>query len=30
LYMEITKGKEGDVSDMTLAMLHEIRTATLD
>lgn len=30
LYMEITKGKEGDVSAMELAMLHEIRAATLD
>ena len=30
VYMEMTKSREGDVSDMTLAMLHEIRMATLD
>jgi hypothetical protein len=30
VYMEMIKSREGDVNDMTLAMLHEIRTATLD
>jgi hypothetical protein len=30
VYMEMTKSREGDVNDMTLAMLHEIRMATLD
>jgi hypothetical protein len=30
VYMEMTKSRLGDVSDMTLAMLHEIRMATLD
>jgi hypothetical protein len=29
VYMEMTKSNEGDVSDMTLSMLHDIRTATL-
>jgi hypothetical protein len=29
VYMEMTKSRAGDVSDMTLAMLHDIRTATL-
>jgi hypothetical protein len=30
VYMEIVKSREGDVSDMTLAVLHDIRMATLD
>jgi hypothetical protein len=30
VYMEMVKSKNGDVSDMTLAMLHDIRMATLD
>jgi hypothetical protein len=30
VYMEIVKSKKGDVSDMTLAVLHDIRTATQD
>jgi hypothetical protein len=30
VYMEMIKSKTGDVSDMTLAMLHDIRMATLD
>ena len=30
VYMEMVKSKKGDVSDMTLAVLHDIRTATLD
>jgi hypothetical protein len=29
-YMEMVKSKTDDVSDMTLAVLHDIRTATLD
>jgi hypothetical protein len=29
-YMEMVKSRKGDVSDMTLAVLHNIRTATLD
>ncbi len=29
VYMEMTKSREGDVNDMTLARLHEIRMATL-
>jgi hypothetical protein len=29
VYMEMVKSRRGDVSDMTLAMLHDIRTATL-
>jgi hypothetical protein len=29
-YMEMIKSKTGDVSDMTLAVLHDIRMATLD
>jgi hypothetical protein len=28
VYMEMVKSKQGDVSDMTLAMLHDIRMAT--
>jgi hypothetical protein len=27
--MEMVKSRQGDVSDMTLAVLHDIRTATL-
>jgi hypothetical protein len=30
VYMEMVKSRKGDVSDMTLAMLHDIRMATLD
>lgn len=30
VYMEMTKSREGDVNDMALAMLHDIRMATLD
>ena len=30
VYMEMTKSRQGDVSDMTLAVLHDIRMATLD
>jgi hypothetical protein len=30
VYMEMVKSKKGDVSDMTLAVLHDIRTATQD
>jgi hypothetical protein len=30
IYMEIVKSKTGAVSDMTLAVLHDIRAATLD
>ena len=30
IYMEMIKSKSGAVSDMTLAILHDIRTATLD
>ena len=30
VYMEMVKSRRGGISDMTLAMLHEIRTATLD
>ena len=30
VYMEMVKSREGDVSDMTLAVLHDIRAATLD
>jgi hypothetical protein len=30
VYMNMVKGRRGDVSDMTLAVLHDIRTATLD
>jgi hypothetical protein len=28
VYMEMVKSRKGEVSDMTLAMLHEIRRAT--
>jgi hypothetical protein len=30
IYMEMVKSKTGAVSDMTLAMLHDMRAATLD
>jgi hypothetical protein len=30
VYMEMVKSREGDVSDMTLAVLHDVRAATLD
>jgi hypothetical protein len=30
IYMEMTKSRTGDVSDLTLAVLHDIRMATLD
>jgi hypothetical protein len=30
VYMEMVKSREGGVSDMTLAVLHDIRAATLD
>jgi hypothetical protein len=30
VYLEIVKSRKGDVSDMTLAGLHDIRTATQD
>jgi hypothetical protein len=30
VYMEMIKSREGDVNDMTLAVLHDIRAATLD
>jgi hypothetical protein len=30
VYMEMVKSRRGDVSDMTLAVLHDIRMATLD
>jgi hypothetical protein len=30
VYMEMTKSREGDVNDMTLALLHEIRMATMN
>jgi hypothetical protein len=30
VYMEMVKSREGDVNDMALAMLHDIRMATLD
>jgi hypothetical protein len=29
IYMEVVKSRQGGVSDMTLAVLHDIRTATL-
>jgi hypothetical protein len=28
VYMEMVKSRKGDVSDMTLAVLHDIRAAT--
>lgn len=30
VYMEMVKSRKGDVSDMTLAVLHDIRSATQD
>jgi hypothetical protein len=30
VYMEMVKSNAGDVSDMTLAVLHDIRSATMD
>ena len=30
VYMEMVKSRKGDISDMTLAVLHDIRAATLD
>ena len=30
VYMEMTKSKEGAVSDITLAVLHDLRMATLE
>ena len=30
VYMEMVKSRKGDASDMTLAVLHDIRMATLD
>jgi len=30
VYVEMVKSRKGDVSDMTLAVLHDIRMATLD
>jgi hypothetical protein len=30
VYMEMVKSNQGSVSDMTLAVLHDIRTATTD
>jgi hypothetical protein len=30
IYMEMVKSRKGDISDMTLAVLHDIRMATLD
>jgi hypothetical protein len=30
VYMEMVKSRKGDVSDMTLAVLHDIRMATLN
>jgi hypothetical protein len=30
VYMEMVKSRKGDVSNMTLAVLHDIRAATLD
>ena len=29
VYMEMVKSTQGDVSDVTLAVLHDMRTATL-
>ena len=29
VYMEMVKSRQGDVSDVTLAVLHDMRTATL-
>jgi hypothetical protein len=30
VYMKMVKSRKGDVSDMTLAVLHDIRMATLN
>ncbi|MHC2662567.1 hypothetical protein ACMA5K_01385 [Bradyrhizobium diazoefficiens] len=30
VYMEMVKSRRGEVNDMTLAVLHDIRIATLD
>jgi hypothetical protein len=30
IYMEMTKSRTGDVSDLTLAVLHDIRMATMN
>jgi hypothetical protein len=30
IYMEMIKSRTGDVNDITLAVLHDIRMATLD
>ena len=30
VYMEMVKSRRGDISDMTLAVLHDIRAATQD
>ena len=30
VYMEMVKSRKGDLSEMTLAVLHDIRAATLD
>jgi hypothetical protein len=30
VYMEMIKSSKGDVNDITLALLHDIRAATLD
>ena len=30
VYMEMVTSRKGGISDMTLAVLHDIRTATLD
>ena len=30
VYMEMVKSRRGDVGDMVLAVLHDIRAATLD
>jgi hypothetical protein len=29
VYMEMVKSRKGDVSDVTIAVLHDMRTATL-
>jgi hypothetical protein len=29
IYMEMVKSRQGDLNDMTLAVLHDIRVATL-
>jgi hypothetical protein len=30
VYVEMVKSRQGDVSDVTLAVLHDLRTATLN